>query len=256
MAKLAVLASGNGSNFEALVLATRAAGHQAVLLVCDRPGAFVLQRAARLGVPDVLVLYTGNPNTGVSPAGCDGVPAGRDGVPTDRSGPPPEMLRARLDADRARLDADRARLDAEKVRQQKDKIICRLAAEARITSALEEAGADLVALAGFMRLLSPAFVARWQGRLVNIHPSLLPAYPGTEAIRRAWEAGEPLLGVTVHYVDEGMDTGPVLARVEVARQDSLEATEQAIHEAEHQLYARVIVGLLDSAGAGPCIQFT
>jgi phosphoribosylglycinamide formyltransferase-1 len=104
-----------------------------------------------------------------------------------------------------------------------------------------------VALAGFMRLLSPSFVARWQGRLVNIHPSLLPAYPGTEAIRRAWESGEPLLGVTVHYVDEGMDTGPVLARAEVARQASLEATGQAIHEAEHRLYAQVVVGLLGSA---------
>ena len=107
---------------------------------------------------------------------------------------------------------------------------------------------DLVALAGFMRLLSPAFVSRWQGRLINIHPSLLPAYPGTEAIRRAWDAGEPLLGVTVHYVDDGMDTGPVLARAEVARQGSLEATEQAIHETEHRLYAQVVVGLLDGLG--------
>jgi phosphoribosylglycinamide formyltransferase-1 len=195
MAKLAVLASGNGSNFEALVLAARAAGHEAALLVCDRPGAFVLQRAARLGVPSVLVSYARG----------------------DRAHP-------------------------------EDKIIRRLAAEARITNALEEAGTDLVALAGFMRLLGPGFVARWQGRLVNIHPSLLPAYPGIEAIQRAWDAGEPLLGVTVHYVDEGMDTGPVLARVEVARQASLEATEQALHEAEHRLYAQVVTGLLDGTG--------
>lgn len=203
MAKLAVLASGNGSNFEALVLAARAAGHEAALLVCDRPGAFVLQRAARLGVPSILVSYARG--------------------------------------DRAAADGDRAQ-------QLEDRIIRRMAAEARITIALEEAGADLVALAGFMRLLGPGFVARWQGRLVNIHPSLLPAYPGTEAISRAWKAGEPLLGVTVHYVDEGMDTGPVLARIEVARQASLEATGQAIHEAEHRLYAQVIVGLLDGVG--------
>jgi phosphoribosylglycinamide formyltransferase-1 len=203
MAKLAVLASGNGSNFEALVLAARAAGHEAALLVCDRPGAFVLQRAARLGVPSVLVSYARG--------------------------------------DRAATDGDRAQ-------QLEDRIIRRMAAEARITTALEDAGADLVALAGFMRLLGPGFVARWQGRLVNIHPSLLPAYPGTEAISRAWKAGEPLLGVTVHYVDEGMDTGPVLARIEVARQASLEATGQAIHEAEHRLYAQVIVGLLDGVG--------
>lgn len=205
MAKLAVLASGNGSNFEALVQAARTAGHEAVLLVCDRPGALALQRAARLGVPSVLVSY--------SPG---------DSAP--------------VDGDRAAAKGDRA--------------IRRLAAEARITTALEDAGADLVALAGFMRLLGPGFVARWQGRLVNIHPSLLPAYPGTEAIRQAWDAGEPVLGVTVHYVDEGMDTGPVLARAEVARQASLEATEQAMHQAEHRLYAQVLVGLLDGVGLG------
>jgi phosphoribosylglycinamide formyltransferase-1 len=195
MAKLGILASGNGSNFEALVLAARAAGHEAAVLVCDRPTAFVLQRATRLGVQSVLVSYESR--------------------------------------DRA-ANGDRAAR--------------RLAAEARITTALEAAGADLVALAGFMRLLGPGFVARWQGRLVNIHPSLLPAYPGTEAIRRAWEAGESLLGVTVHYVDEGMDTGPVLARATVARQAELEAMEQAIHEAEHRLYAQVVVGLLDGLG--------
>jgi len=200
VARLAVLASGNGSNFEALVLAARASGHEAVLLICDHPNAFALQRAARLGVPSVLVSY-------------------------ERG-------------DRAQLDGDRAAR--------------RSAAEARITAALEASDVDLVALAGFMRLLGPAFVSRWRGRLVNIHPSLLPAYPGTEAIRRAWDAGEPLLGVTVHHVDVGMDTGPVITRVEVARQASLEATEEAIHEAEHQLYSQVVVGLLDGVG----IQFT
>jgi hypothetical protein len=112
----------------------------------------------------------------------------------------------------------------DRARHAEDRIIRRLAAEARITTALEAAGSRP---GGPGRLHAPArtgFVARWQGRLVNIHPSLLPAYPGTEAIRRAWEAGEPLLGVTVHYVDEGMDTGPVLARAEVARQASLDAT--------------------------------
>lgn len=208
MANLAVLASGNGSNFEALVKAARAAGHVAVLLICDRPGAFVLERSARLGVPSVLVSY------------ASGNRSGRNG-------------------DRARLDGDRVRRDG-------DIAARRLAAEMEITTALESAGADLVALAGFMRLLSPIFVTRWRGRLINIHPSLLPAYPGTDAIRRAWEAGESTLGVTVHYVDEGMDTGPVLARAEVGRQDRLEATEQAIHETEHSLYSRVAVELLDA----------
>ena len=221
MAKLAVLASGNGSNFEALVLAARAAGHEVVLLVCDRPKAFALQRAARLGVPSVLVSYARGDRAAVN--------GDRAAVNGDR---------ARPNGDGNQPDGDRA------ARPDGDRAARRLSAEARMTTALEAAGADLVALAGFMRLLSPAFVSRWQGRLVNIHPSLLPAYPGTEAIRRAWEAGEPLLGVTVHYVDEGMDTGPILARTEVARQASLEATEQAVHEAEHRLYAQVAVDLL------------
>lgn len=203
MARLAVLASGNGSNFEALVHAARAAGHEAALLVCDRSSAFVLERAARLLVPSVLVSYARG----------------------DRAWP--TRAKSQPAGDRA------ARIQA---------------AEAGITAALAASGADLVALAGFMRLLSPAFVSRWQGRMVNVHPSLLPAYPGTEAIRRAWEAGEARLGVTVHYVDEGMDTGAVLAMVEVARQASLEATEQAMHEAEHRLYAQVVVGLLDGVG--------
>jgi phosphoribosylglycinamide formyltransferase-1 len=239
MAKLAVLASGNGSNFEALVMAARTVGHQAALLVCDRPGAFVLQRAARLGVPSILVSY----------ASGDRAPLAGDKNQLDGD-------RAPLAGDKNQPDGDRAPLAGDKNQLDGDRAARRAAAETRITTALETAGADLVAMAGFMRLLSPAFVSRWQGRLVNIHPSLLPAYPGTEAIRRAWEAGEPLLGVTVHYVDQGMDTGPALARAEVARQASLEATEQAIHEAEHRLYAQVVVGLLESAGTGFAIQFT
>ena len=203
MAKLGVLASGNGSNFEALVLAARAAGHEAVLLICDSPQAFALRRAALLGVPNILVSY----------------------VPS--------------------VNGDTAPQAGTKAQQLGNKVVRRMAAEARITTALEDAGADLVALAGFIRLLSPEFVSRWEGRLVNIHPALLPAYPGTEAIRRAWDAGESLLGVTVHYVDEGMDTGPILGQVKVARRANFEDTEKAIHEAEHQLYPQIVVSLLD-----------
>mgnify|MGYP000918789984 FL=1 len=118
-------------------------------------------------------------------------------------------------------------------------------AEAELEAALEAAGTDVVALAGFMRLLSPAFVARRRGRLVNVHPSLLPAWPGAHAIERAWEAGDAELGVSVHYVDEGMDTGPLLVQGRVARAATLEAMEAAVHELEHSLYPRVVVGLLD-----------
>lgn len=105
---------------------------------------------------------------------------------------------------------------------------------------------DLLVLAGFMKILPPWFVRRWEGKIVNIHPSLLPAYPGLHAIRRAWENREPFTGVTVHLVDEGVDTGPVLAqeRVEIREGESLAALEERIHQVEHRLYPRVIARLL------------
>ncbi|TFG81494.1 MAG: phosphoribosylglycinamide formyltransferase, partial [Spirochaetales bacterium] len=125
----------------------------------------------------------------------------------------------------------------------------RAEAESAIATALETAGADVVALAGFMRVLGGPFVDRFAGRLVNVHPSLLPAWPGIEAIRRAWEAGDAMLGVTVHYVDKGMDTGPIIGNVVVARGATLEETEVAVHEAEHRLFTRITVELLDAADA-------
>jgi phosphoribosylglycinamide formyltransferase-1 len=120
-------------------------------------------------------------------------------------------------------------------------------AEASIDAALRASGADLVALAGFMRILSPAFVARWKGRLVNVHPSLLPLWPGAEAIHRAYEAGESRFGVTVHFVDEGMDTGPIIAQDEFeVKQGEAEAeVEERIHRLEHALYPKVVLDLLD-----------
>jgi phosphoribosylglycinamide formyltransferase-1 len=120
-------------------------------------------------------------------------------------------------------------------------------AEAAIDEALRASGADLVALAGFMRILSPAFVSRWKGRLVNVHPSLLPAWPGADAIHRAYEAGERRFGVTVHFVDEGMDTGPIIAQdeFEVKRGETEAEVEERIHRLEHALYPKVVLDLLD-----------
>jgi phosphoribosylglycinamide formyltransferase 1 len=194
VSRLAVLASGNGSNFEALAEALRsrpaAAGprHECVLLVYDRKAAYAAQRAERLGVEARYVAYFG-------------------------------------------------RSAAE--------------AEAEIAAALGGSGAEFVALAGFMRILSGAFVASWKGRLVNVHPSLLPKWPGAHAIERAFGAGDRKFGVTVHYVDEGMDTGPIISQEFFTAEpgDSLETIEAKVHEVEHRMYPRAVLERLDACEA-------
>jgi phosphoribosylglycinamide formyltransferase-1 len=107
---------------------------------------------------------------------------------------------------------------------------------------VESLGADLVALAGYMQLLSPAFVARFRGRVVNVHPALLPSFPGLDAIGQALAAGVEVTGVSVHFVDEGVDTGPVIAQREVAVPAGGDrgALEAAIHATEHELYPEAI----------------
>jgi phosphoribosylglycinamide formyltransferase-1 len=194
VSRLAVLASGNGSNFEALAEALRARPaadgprHECVLLVYDRVAAYAARRAERLGIFSRYVTY-----------------------------------------------------------YQREAA----AAEAEITAALREARVDVVALAGFMRILSGGFVAAWRGRLVNVHPSLLPAWPGAHAIERAYEAGERRFGVTVHFVDEGMDTGTIIDQesFEPEAGESLEAIEARIHSIEHRIYPRAVLKLLDDRGA-------
>jgi phosphoribosylglycinamide formyltransferase 1 len=199
VARLAVLASGNGSNFEAIVEYLRrgsprdaargsASPHECVLLLYDRRAAFAATRAARLGVKARYVTYAG----------------------------------------RSREEA-----------------------EAEIEAALEESGTELIALAGFMRLLSPTFVRARYGRIVNVHPSLLPKWPGARAIERAYQAGEREFGVTVHLVDEGMDTGPLVDRASfLASADAgLEAIEAWIHDIEHQIYPKAVAALLDAIEA-------
>ena len=190
MARLAVLASGNGSNFQALVEALRSRGspprHECVILVHDKESAHAAVRARGLGVKSLHLAYPG----------------------------------------RSRRDT-----------------------EAELLAAIRESSADVVALAGFMRLLSPAVVAELSGRLVNIHPSMLPAWPGTDAIRRAFEGGERIFGATVHFVDEGMDTGPIIAAqsFEAAPGEGLEEIERKVHEIEHRIYPRIVLDLLDQA---------
>ena len=97
---------------------------------------------------------------------------------------------------------------------------------------------DIVALAGFMRLMTPSFVERWRGRMINIHPALLPAFKGLATHERALEAGVRLHGCTVHYVTPGMDEGPIIAQaaVPVLPGDTAEALAERVLAAEHRLY--------------------
>ncbi|HUQ14091.1 MAG TPA: phosphoribosylglycinamide formyltransferase [Novosphingobium sp.] len=114
--------------------------------------------------------------------------------------------------------------------------------EAAIERALRDAGADFVALAGYMRVLSPEFVARWEGRLLNIHPSLLPAHKGLDTHARALAANDARAGCSVHLVTAELDDGPVLGQVEVAvlPGDTPETLAARVLIAEHQLYPRVV----------------
>jgi phosphoribosylglycinamide formyltransferase 1 len=113
---------------------------------------------------------------------------------------------------------------------------------------------DLIALAGYMQLLSPAFVGRFRDRIVNVHPALLPAFPGLDAIGQALAAGVDVTGVTVHFVDEGVDTGPPILQREVPVPPGRgrEELENAVHAVEHELYPEAIRTLargINSIGA-------
>ena len=117
--------------------------------------------------------------------------------------------------------------------------------EMHILTALRKAGVEFIVLAGYMRIIGQPLLTAYGGKITNIHPSLLPDFPGINAIKRAFESGATKTGVTVHYIDEGVDTGPVIAQVEVdiLPDDTHETLETRIHEAEHELYVDVLKGL-------------
>ncbi len=122
----------------------------------------------------------------------------------------------------------------------------RRAHEEEILRRLDRACPDLVCLAGYMRLLSPDFVGRYRGRILNIHPALLPKFPGLDAQRRALEAGERESGCTVHLVDEGTDSGPILLqrKVPIFPDDSEETLSARILVEEHRAYPEAIARFL------------
>jgi phosphoribosylglycinamide formyltransferase 1 len=107
---------------------------------------------------------------------------------------------------------------------------------------VEERAADLVVLAGYMQLLSPEFVGRFRNRMINVHPALLPAFPGIDAVQQAIDHGSKITGVTVHFVDEGVDSGPIILQrpVPIAPSRDWDETEKVIHATEHALLPETI----------------
>ncbi|WP_219835333.1 phosphoribosylglycinamide formyltransferase [Paenibacillus sp. R14(2021)] len=181
--RIAVFASGQGSNFGALAEAAkqqRLEGASLELLVCDKPEAPVVERARAAGVDTFVFRPKEYPS--------------------------------------------------------------REAHDSEILSELRRRGIELIVLAGYMRIITPVLVEPFYGRMVNVHPSLLPAFPGVNGMKQALEYGVKLTGVTVHYVDGGLDSGPIIAQrvVEVVEGETLETLAPRMHAAERQLLPWVV----------------
>jgi phosphoribosylglycinamide formyltransferase-1 len=184
VARIAVLASGVGTNLQAL-LDDGIVGPNVSLVVTDRPQAPALERAAGAGIQSVVA----------EPSGF----AQRD------------------------------------------------AYDAALVALLKDEGIEVVVLAGFMRLLGPVFVGTFAGRILNVHPSLLPAFPGATSVADALAWGAKVTGVTVHLVDEEVDHGPIVAQesLPVYPDDDWETLESRVHEVEHRLLPRAVQALME-----------
>lgn len=180
--RIAVFASGSGSNFQALAEAIREQGIPASmeLVVCDKPSAYVLERARTLGIDTYVFRPKDYPS--------------------------------------------------------------REAYETEIVAELQRRSIDLIVLAGYMRLITPVLVEPFYGRMINIHPALLPAFPGINSVKQALDYGVKVTGVTVHYVDGGMDTGPIIAQraVEMMPGDTEESLSDRVHAVEHLLLPETV----------------
>lgn len=187
MKRIAVFASGNGSNFQAILDANKSGALNAriALLVCDRSDAFAIERAEKEGVP----AFVFNPKNFF---------------------------------DKAAYESD-------------------------ILEYLETMKIDFIVLAGYMRLVGSTLLEKYEGRIVNIHPSLLPDFPGKDAIGQALTAGADKTGATVHFVDSGMDTGQIIAQESVTIEpgETRDTLQKKIQQIEHTLYPAVIEKLLN-----------
>ena len=178
MKNIAVLASGRGTNFEAIAKAVKRGYIKANLkvLITDKENALVRERAKRFKVKDIFI--------------------------------DPKNFKSRQDFDR------------------------------EIVKILKKEKINLVVLAGFMRIITPYFVKAFKNRILNIHPAILPSFRGVNAIERAYNYGVKVTGVTVHLVDEGVDTGPIILQeaLKIREKESLQSLEERIHKLEHRLY--------------------
>ncbi|MCK9858522.1 phosphoribosylglycinamide formyltransferase [Paenibacillus sp. ATY16] len=185
--RIAVFASGQGTNFQALADAVRQGRLDATieLLVCDKPAAPVVERARKAGIDTFVFVPKEYPS--------------------------------------------------------------RQAYETEILSELQRRGIELVVLAGYMRIITSVLVEPYYGRMINIHPALLPSFPGVNGIGQALEYGVKVTGITVHYVDGGMDSGPIIAQsvVEVQTGDTEDTLGERIHAAEQQLLPRVVQSIAE-----------
>ena len=128
--------------------------------------------------------------------------------------------------------------------------------ESRIVKALQDRGVELVVLAGYMRIIGPVILAAYPRRIINIHPSLLPAHRGARAWEKALAAGDKMTGCTVHFVDNGVDTGEIIGQreVPVLDGDTADALHARIQEAEHKLYPDVVESFVRSANMGASLN--
>jgi len=189
VADFVVLASGSGTNFDAIAGYEPLSAHRLLALVTDNPDAYALRRAERRGIASIVVNYG----------------AGR-----------------------------------------RD-------AETRLGRVLDSLSPDLIVLAGFMKVLPGTLVDRFAGRIVNIHPSMLPDFPGLHAIERSYADPDARMGISIHVVDHGVDTGALVEQHEAARDgaESLAEMEERIHALEHEHYPRVVAALLARTGRTP-----
>ncbi|MBZ0332918.1 phosphoribosylglycinamide formyltransferase [Marinobacter sp. JH2] len=180
--KIVVLASGSGTNLQALIEATRERDFPGEIIAvgCNRPGAFALERAAQANIPTFVIDHT--------------------------------------------------------------KSDSREAFDASLMAELHRHNPDVIVLAGFMRILTPDFVRAFRGRMLNIHPSLLPAYTGLNTHKRVLEAGDKVHGVSIHFVTEELDGGPVIAQSEIRvnEDDTPESLAERVQQQEHLLYPIVL----------------
>ena len=186
--RIAVFASGNGSNFQAIAEAIASKQVDATLcfLFCDNPKAYVIERAKKMGIPFKVF----------SPKNYEN----------------------------------------------------RAAYESELLQQLELNAVDLIVLAGYMRIIGPTLLMAYANRILNIHPSLLPSFPGKSSIQDAFEANEKETGVTVHVVDAGVDTGPIIAqeKVVILPEDTVDSLENRIHQVEHRLFPQVIQKVIEN----------